>query len=64
MISLKDILLEKLKINKDTAFKVLDDLLEIDEHGYYNMKMELLKKFHLYFKIDAKNEKFAQVLLY
>ena len=34
MISLKDILLEKLKINKDTAFNDLDDLLEIDENGY------------------------------
>ena len=37
MISLKDILLEKLKINKETGLNdldYLDDLLEIDEHGY------------------------------
>ena len=37
MISLKDILLEKLKINKKTGLNdhdYLDDLLEIDEHGY------------------------------
>ena len=37
MISLKDILLEKLKINKDTRINdldYLDDLLEIDDNGY------------------------------